>query len=230
MRPFAHGCAVLMLLVGGSANAATINMFVGNMDVTFDGVTGQLHDLGDHDGGNLDESESRPVSSTEFEVDGVSQVILMDPPDEQFADLLVTNLGSELTINSLEMNQGGTGSFEFGFDWFTDDGDFLQLGIDDISYTIVETGVAGLNFFNLFASAKVLDQSLPDGLAFVEDVLFSYTSTDVMLSQGQGGGARLLLASGSATVTGDLVPEPTAGYLLLASLAGSVVALRYRFG
>ena len=185
------------------------------------------------DGGNLDPGDARNVSTTEFEVDGVTEVLLMDPPDELLVDLLVQNLGSELTLNTLEMNQGGTGSFEFGLDWFDDSGNFLRLGIDTISYSLVETGVAGLNFFNFFANAKVLDQSLPSevGLGFEEDVLLSYTSTDVMISKGPNQGARLVLATGALTVTGQqLIPEPATGYLMLGVLASMAVTMRWRLG
>lgn len=224
--------ALLALLLPGAARAATINMIVGNLDVTFDGMNGTLFDLGDSDGGNLDPSEARRVSSTEFDVDGVTQFLAMDPPDDLLVDLLVTNLGSELTINSLVMGAGGSGSPVFGFDWFDGDGNFLRLGIDSVSYTLVETGVAGLNFFNFFASAKVLDQSLPAavGFGFAEDVLLSYVATDVMISKGPNGGARLMLATGALTVTGQQIPEPTAGYLLLGTLATAMVAVRWRLG
>lgn len=217
-----------------NASAGMLNILVGNFDVAFDGDTGEITDFNRPDGGNLDPNESRTVSSIEFEVDGVSEELLMNPPDALFADLKVTNLGTELTTGALVSGAGGTGDpTAFGFDFFTTalGGVDLQLGIDDISYTVIETGIPGLNFFNFFAEATVLGQNMPAGVPdFQPDVLISYTATEVMVLSGPNG-ASTLVASGQMTITGNMVPEPSSVCLVALMLAGgSSVALRQRLG
>lgn len=210
-----------------AANAGMLNILISNFDIAFDGTTGELTDFQRPAGGNLDPGESRTVSSFELEVDGVSDALLMNPPDALFADLLIQNLGSELTTGSLVQGAGGTGDdTDFGFDFYTSagGGTELRLGIDDISYTLVQTGIPGLNFFNFFAEAKVLSQDLPNGNQFLEDVIISYTATEVMTLPGPNG-VRLAVASGQMTITGNMVPEPTAmslfGFACVAGIAAS---------
>lgn len=206
--------------------AAMINTIIGNFDIAFDGASGEITDFNRPNGGTLTAADARTFSSLEIEVDGVSEVMLMNPPDALFGDLKLTNLGSELTTGSLVSGVGGTGDPNaFGFDFFDTNGNSLRLGIDDISYTVVNTGVPGLNFFNFFAEAKVLSQSLPNGIAYGEDVLVSYTATDVMVMTGQNG-VRTVVASGAMTITGNNIPEPAAAMLL--ALAGVGGFLRRR--
>ncbi len=209
------------IVCGVSAQAAMINTIIGNFDIAFDGATGEITDFNRPDGGNLAAGEARTVSSLEIEVGGVSEVMLMNPPDALWGDLKLTNLGSELTTGALVSNVGGTGTEAFGFDFFDAAGNKLRVEIDDISYTVIETGLPGLNFFNWFAEGKVVDQSLPEGIAYDEDVLVSYTATEVMVLSGANG-VRSLVASGAMTITGnELIPEPTSAVLVaLAGLAG----------
>lgn len=221
-RHLSHTALVAALFgIGVPSQAALINTIIGNFDIAFDGATGELSDFNRPLGGNLDTTESRTFSSLEIEVGGVSEVMMMNPPDALFGDLLINNLGSELTTGSLVTGAGGAGNPNaFGFDFYTPGGDLLRIGIDDISYSLITTGLPGLNFFNFFAEGKVLAQSLPDGIAYEEDVLVSYTATEVMVIQGQNG-VRSLVASGAMTITGDMaIPEPTAACLALLSLAG----------
>lgn len=203
--------------------AAMINTIIGNFDIAFDGATGEITDFNRPNGGNLDTAESRTFSSLEIEVDGAVEATLMNPPDALYGDLKITGLGSELTAGALVSAAGGSGDPNaFGFDFFDTAGNLLRIGIDDIDYTVVQTGIPGLNFFNFFAEGKVLSQSLPNGIAYAEDVLISYTATDVMVMTGQNG-VRTLVASGAMTITGNNIPEPTAGVLLaLAGLGGLV--------
>lgn len=215
------------LMLGATSDAAMINTIIGNFDIAFDGATGELTDFNRPDGGNLDPTESRTVSSLEIEVDGVSEVMLMNPPDALWADLKVTNLGSELTSGALITGAGGTGTEAFGFDFFDASGNLLRLELDDISYTVVETGIPGLNFFNWFAEATVVDQSLPlaDGLGYADTVLVSYTATEVMVLSGQNG-PRSLVASGAMTITGEAIPEPAAALLAALAIAGGTYRRR----
>ncbi|MCA9240981.1 MAG: PEP-CTERM sorting domain-containing protein [Planctomycetales bacterium] len=204
-----------------NASAGLINMLVGNFDIAFDGATGQITDFGNAAGGNQNTSEARKVSSFEIEVGGSSPVMLMSPPDNLWADLKISNLGSELTTGALVMGAGGTGDPNaFGFDFFTSalGGIDLQIGIDDISYSLITTGIPGLNFFNFFAEGVVQQATLPAVIPALDpNVLLSYTATEVMVLQGQNG-ARTVVASGQMTITGNMaVPEPAG--LGLAGLA-----------
>lgn len=222
-RPFAALALLLTFAFASTAQAALINTLIGNFDIAFDGLTGEITDFNRPAGGNLDGNEARTFSSLEIEVGGVTQVMKMNPPDALLGDLKVTNLGSELTTGALVSGAGGTGDPNaFGFDYFSPGGDLLRVGIDDISYTLATTPIAGLNFFNFFAEGIVLAQSLPNGIAYAEDVLLSYTATDVMVIPGANG-ARTVVASGQMTITGEtLIPEPSAASVLLLGLAGLV--------
>lgn len=214
-----------LFAVATVGEAAMINTIIGNFDIAFDGASGEITDFNRPNGGNLDTAESRTFTSLEIEVDGVTEFTKMNPPDALYGDLKLTNLGSELATGALTSG-GGTGDPNaFGFDFFDTDGNSLRIGIDDIDYTVVETGLPGLNFFNWFAEGKILSQSLPNGIAYATDVLVSYTATDVMVMQGQNG-VRTLVASGAMTITGNNVPEPTAAMLLALAGAGSLFRRR----
>lgn len=216
-----------------SSSAGMINILVSNFDIAFDGATGKITDFQREPGGNLDPNESRTVSSFEMEVDGVSESLLMNPPDALFADLLIQNLGAELTTGALVQDVGGAGDpTDFGFDFYTAAGGGveLRLGLDDISYTLIRSGIPGLNFFNIFAEAKVLSQNLPNGRILSEDVLISYTATEVMVLNGQNG-ARTVVASGQMTITGNEIPEPSTVCLFgLALCGGAAASLRRQWG
>lgn len=210
------------LAFAASSHAGMINTIIGNFDVAFDGATGEITDFNRPNGGNLAPAEARTFSSIEIEVDGVSEEMLMNPPDALWGDLKLTGLGAELTTGALVSNVGGSGNpLAFGFDYFDGNGNKLRIGIDDISYTVIQTGLPGLNFFNFFAEGKVYDQSLPGGWQYEEDVLISYTATEVMVLTGQNG-VRSLVASGAMTITGSmLIPEPASmAMLVLGGLAG----------
>lgn len=213
------------LLATSAAQAAMINTIIGNFDIAFDGANGELTDFQRPNGGTLDPANARTVSSVEIEVNGTSEVMLMNPPDALFGDLKITGLPSELTTGALVNNAGGNGTDAFGFDFFDTAGNQLRIAFDDISYTLVQTGLPGLNFFNWFAEGKVTGQSLPNGIEYEEDVLVSYTATDVMVFTGQTG-VRSLVASGAMTITGNQIPEPTSAVLI--ALAGLSACFRRR--
>lgn len=223
LKTLALSALATLFVTAATSEAALINTIIGNFDIAFDGASGEITDFNRPDGGNLDANESRTVSSFEIEVGGVSEVMFMNPPDALFADLKLTGLGPELTTGSLVMGAGGSGDPNaFGFDFFTSagGGTELRLGIDDISYTVITTGIPGLNFFNFFAEGKVLSQSLPDGIQYDEDVLVSYTATEVMVLTGQNG-VRSVVASGAMTITGEMfIPEPSSMVLLSTGLLG----------
>lgn len=223
-RYFAYVAAFVLAASAAPSQAETmLNIIIGNFDIAFDGQSGEITDFNSPAGGTLDPNDARTVSSFEVEVDGASQALLMSPPDNLYADLKLVDLGPDLAIGTLEQNVGGSGDpTAFGFDFFTDagGGTQLRLGIDDISYSLITTPIPSLNFFNIFAEAKVLAQTLPNGVLLNEDVLVSYTATEVMVLPGPGG-ARSVIASGAMTITGIVIPEPTTASLVALS---SVVA------
>ncbi|TWT42759.1 hypothetical protein [Botrimarina hoheduenensis] len=215
------------LFAATSSEAALINTIIGNFDIAFDGATGELTDFNRPLGGNLNPAEARTFSSFEVEVGGSTAAMLMNPPDALFGDLLIGNLGSELSTGALVSNAGGTGNpTAFGFDFFTATGHKLQIGIADINYVLVTTPIASLNFFNWFAEGKVVGQSLPNGIEYAEDVLVSFTATEVMVINGQNG-IRSLVASGAMTITGEMaIPEPTSLALVASTLLAGVTTRR----
>jgi|GEM_PF-4560277 len=215
---------VVVVYLPTTATAGTINVIVSNVDVQYSGgTTGTLFEVDDPDFGSSNPADSQVVTSAEFELDGVSQSLLMNPPTNIWVDLLVPNLGPSLTLGSLQSDQGGgPGTDDFAFELFTGDGFSLQLGIDSINYVAVDIPIAGTGLFNFFAEAKVLSQNLPAGLAFQEDVLLSFIATDAAFLGGPNTTTGLL-SSGALTITGQsVVPEPaslTMGVLGLLSIA-----------
>ena len=225
-------CLAIAAMFAASAQANVINTLIHNFDVEYDGTTGQLFDLERPEGGNLSGVEGRTVSAFDIEVDGNIEVSKTNPPDAIIGDLLVNNLGGNLTINELVNDIGGNDDpLAFGFDLWIPGGSRLRVGIDDISYTLVPTPIPGLSVFSFFAEGKVYDQDLPNDLAYSEDVIISYTATNVDLETvtvGQGVTAEDLVvglqASGVMTITGTMgtaVPEPLTGVLAL--IAGAAV-------
>jgi len=65
---------------------------------------------------------------------------------------------------------------------------------------------AGLpEIFVMTGSATVLEQSLPQGMAYQDVVGFAYVATDsVFLNNSDG-----LALTGVVTITGEMIPEPT---------------------
>ncbi|MEN1681832.1 MAG: PEP-CTERM sorting domain-containing protein [Planctomycetota bacterium] len=220
--------AAVAACLPGAAMAGTLNMIIGNVDIQFVGGTEELFEVGDPDLAydemtmTFDEGEAQSVSSTEFEVDGVTIPggLLMDPPDSLFVDLFVPNLGPTLAFGSLEENQGGPDAV---LSWFTDTGEFLRLALDPITYSALNFPSFNLASLNIVTTATVIDQNLPTALPLGSNVLVSFTATDAMFLNGGG----LALASGAVTITGALVPEPgTLGLLMTLSAASGVTRRR----
>lgn len=216
--------AVALGLAVSTGQAATINAIIGNFDVAFDGANGEISDFNRRMGGNLNPAEARTISSFEVEVGDDSILMLMAPPRNLFADLLVDGLDDELQFGSLVSNTGGNGVDGFGFDFFTAAGDQLRIEFDEISYTLVQTPISSLTFFNFFAEGTVVSQNLPNNISFDGPVLLSFSATEVMVTTGAGGGASRLVASGAMTITGEgtAIPEPSAAVLALLGVAGAV--------
>jgi hypothetical protein len=73
------------------------------------------------------------------------------------------------------------------------------------------------------SEAVVLDQRLPSGLRIAETVSVSFTATNPGLQIGQGS-TSMAIASGVMTISGVLIPEPTA-VVLAGAVAASLLAM-----
>jgi hypothetical protein len=210
------------------AHGATINMILSDMDVTYFGDagnnTGSIYDTIGQPGGNLTPAESDVVETATFEVDTTHVGTLMNSPGSAlYGDMRINGVGATLPLNTLLTNRGSNGNV-FGFDWFTQSGNNLRLGIDAVDVLITNN----VFFFN--GTATVLSQNLPFGLAFApgQPVAFSYTAT--LPSLNGANPTQSAMGSGALTISGELIPEPgTIGLLILgAVIVGGAVVPRYR--
>lgn len=218
--------AIAALTFPLAAESATINIIVSDMDVTYFGDaaddTGSIFDTIGHPGGNLDPAEADEIEAAVFEVD-LNHVGTLTTSDdnELFGDLRIDGVGATLPLGSLQTGIGSNGG-GFGFDFFTEAGNQLRLGIDQVDLLLSN----GVFFFT--GSATVLDQDLPFGLVFNtnEPVQFSYTATLPVLNGGPS--VDRALASGALTISGTQIPEPATVLMLLAGIAAAVIGWRRR--
>jgi hypothetical protein len=191
-----------------AAQGATINMILSDVDVQYNGDVGSIYDTIGQPGGNLNPAEADVVEAATFEVEpdvGPTQDLgtLMDSPgDTMSGDLRINGVAGSLALNTLLTNVGANGG-GFGFDWFTQSGNNLRLGISSLENALITN-----NVFFFTGTATVLSQNLPFGLAFVpnSNVVFSYTAT--LPSLNGVSPTRFAQGSGALTISGTLVPEP----------------------
>jgi hypothetical protein len=201
-----------------AAQGATINMILSDVDVVYNGQAsgnaGSIYDLIGQPGGNLNAAEADEVETAVFEVDTTHAGTLMNSAGNTLsADLRVNGVGPTLALNTLVTNVGSNGG-GFGFDWFTQSGNNLRLGINALDNILLTNNVL---FFS--GTASVVSQSLPFGLAFVPNstVVFSYTAT--LPSLNGVSPTQMAAGSGALTISGTLVPEPgTIGLLGLGAV------------
>lgn len=209
-----------------AAESATINIILSDVDVTYFGDaaddTGSIYDTIAHPGGNLDPAEADVVESAVFELDLAHLGTLTTSDDNEFsADLKIDGVGATLPMGSLQTDIGSNGG-GFGFDFFTEAGDQLRLGIDQVDVLLTD----GVFFFT--GTASVLDQNLPFGLVFdtTQPVEFSYTATLPVLNGGPS--VDRALASGAMTISGTLIPEPATVLMLLVGTAAAAAVGGWR--
>jgi hypothetical protein len=209
-----------------AAQSATINIILSDVDVTYfgdaAGNTGSIFDTIAHPGGNLSPAESDEIEAAVFELDlGQVGTITTTDDNELFGDLKIDGVGATLPMGSLESGVGNNGG-GFGFDFFTEDGDRLRLGIDEIDVLLTN----GVFFFT--GSATVIDQDLPFGLVFdtTQPVQFSYTATLPSLNGGPT--VDRALASGALTISGTQIPEPASVLMLVLAAAAAIGVRRLR--
>lgn len=205
------------------ASAGTINLIISDMDVSYLGAalgnTGAVYDSIGVPGGNLNPAEADTLESVVFEMNMAHVGTLMNGGGTTLSgDMKIGGVGATLAQSTFLSGIGSNGG-GYGFDFFTNAGNNLRLGIDKIDLLVTP----GVLFFT--GSATVLSQNLPFGLALdaAQPVVFSYTAT----LPGLVGGNPITgaMASGAMTITGQMViPEPTTGalgaLLGIVSLAG----------
>jgi hypothetical protein len=212
--------AVLMALcVPLVAHGATINMVLSDVDVTYFGDasnnSGSIFDTIGQPGGNLSPAEADVVEAVTFEVDTTHTGTLMNSPGSAlYGDMRINGVGATLPLNTLLTNRGSNGNV-FGFDWFTQSGNNLRLGINAVDVLLTN------NVFFFTGTATVLSQNLPFGLAFAPGtVAFSYTAT--LPSLNGVNPSQSAMGSGALTISGELIPEP--GTIGLLAVGGALVA------
>ena len=210
-----------------AADGATINMILSDVDVTYfgdaAGDTGSIYDTIGHPGGNLNQAEADEVETVVYELDMVHLGTQMTSAANTFSgDLRIDGVGNTLPKGSLQTGIGNNGG-GFGFDYFTESGDRLRLGIDEVDLLLTN----GVFFFT--GSATVLDQNLPFGLIFdtTQPVQFSYTATLPLLSNGAQSVDRAM-GSGALTISGIQIPEPATMILTVVGGLASIALLRRR--
>lgn len=190
-----------------TVQAGTINIILGNLDVSYLGNTngGVFFDsMGGVQGGvQGDPTFADGISNAVFELDGNTVATLDGSTDPLFGDFRIINIGPSLTkgVMSTVGNNGGG----FGFNFFSDSGFELSLGMTNVQVFVTN------NVFFFTGEATVLPgQNLPMGLQFdtSQPVAFSYTATFPAVQAGATTGSAL--SSGALTISGIAIPEPGA--------------------
>lgn len=205
------------------ATAATINIIVSDVDVTYageQGVGGAIFDVTGVNGGSNNSSEADKVASAVFEKDMVSVATLMSGGGtDYYGDLRINGVGATVPLGSL--NNVGANGGNFGFDFFSSPGNVaFHLGIDKVDLLLTN----GVLFFTGTAT-NVTDQNLPGGLKFdtSKPIYFSYTAT---LPGIVGSPATMAVASGAMTISGtQLIPEPATLLTFVLGLALSAATM-----
>ncbi len=198
-----------------AAPAGSINVILGNMDVSYlgsaAGGTGALFDaMGGLSGGLLAPATADEITTATFELNNVVQGSLMNGPTSLYGDLKIDGVGASIPKNTF-LPSIGTNGGGFGFDFFTSDGFKLRLGITSISAFIND----GIFLFFGTASVDLNDQNLPFNLEFTSPtVQFSFTATSVSVPNVSP--ITLAMGSGAFTITGEgqLIPEPATALML----------------
>src|SRR5688572_26345768 len=137
--------ALVALCLPLVAEGATINMILSDMDVQYNGEasgnTGSIYDTIGQPGGNLNAAEADEIEAAVFEVDMTHIGTLTSSAGNMLSgDLRINGVGASLPLNSLRTNIGSNGG-GFGFDWFTQSGNNLRLGINSLDNLLITNNV-----------------------------------------------------------------------------------------
>jgi hypothetical protein len=211
--------------------AGTINIILSDMDVSYTGSSngGVFYDsMGGVNGGGQNPIFADDISTAVFELDGTPVpgsplVNTGSATDDIYGDLRLINVGATLAKNTL-LTVGNNGG-GFGFDFFTDTGFSLSLGMTNAQVVVSD----GVFFFT--AQATVLPgQNLPFGLAFNTSLPVQVSYTATLPAVQAGATTNMAMASGAFTISGIMIPEPATNVLLCTAFAmiGSQVMRRKR--
>jgi hypothetical protein len=210
-----------------AAQAATINIFLTDMDVAYSGTMsgGILFDfMGGPTGGSFVEATADDITSADFEVDSTNVGSLSNTAadgDDLHVDLRITNIGATIPKNVFLPTVGNNG-FTFGLDFFTDTGSFLSLDTDEVSVFISN------NTFFITGEVQLDQQNLPFGLAFdpTQPIQFSFSANFPSVPAGPTGTLMTsAVGSGVLTISGTAIPEPSTYVMLISGLVVIGLAL-----
>ncbi len=239
MKFLTAAAGLALLAIASSSSAATINLSIGGLDIMYDGpakLIRDLNSLGTPAGGNQVAAEANPLVSSTFEF-GDMVVEQFMASDAIFGDLLVKNLPSDIAAPTPFTLVEGNNDLSFGFDWFLQEGgatvSSLQLEFDSVNVALFDTGADDPVISINASTTKWSAFNLPGGLAFVPGARlnFSYTTADTAAAPTNANEYTVVFGmKGVANITGEAIPEPAAGYFLLAGLGAVAVATRWRLG
>jgi hypothetical protein len=239
-------CGVAAWLACATTNAATINLNMDGLDVMYNGMAGLVHDLNSQsnaNGGNQAPAESNPLDAATFTFDDtvVEQYMV---GDEIYGDLLIKNLPSSITAPDLDSTPPGPVTFvlgdndlSFGFEWFLREAgstvSSLALDFDTAVVTLTDTGADDPTITISASTTQWSAFNMPAGLEFIPGtrLRFSYTSQNTAAAPTNDDTYTVVFGmKGVASISGEAIPEPATGYLLLASLGTAAMAVRWRLG
>lgn len=240
-------CAVTACMAcAATTNAATINLNMDSLDVMYNGMAGLIHDINSEsnaDGGSQVPAKANPLDAATFTFDDTVVAQYM-AGDEIYADLLIKNLPSSITAPDIDnIPPGpvtfalGDNDFSFGFEWFLRSGgatvSSLALDFDNVVVTLTDSGADDPTITISASTTQWSSFNLPGGLDFIPGtrLRFSYTAQNTAAAPTNDDAYTVIFGmKGVATISGEAIPEPAAGYLLLSALGAAAVITRWRLG
>lgn len=224
LRVIALAVCLPLIFVPASIMAETIQIQFTGLDLKYENE--QIYDLQSAGGGAGDSAEADPLASMTFLLDGVAVGTLTssDLGTEIYADILIDQVTGIPAGGGEIIQTGGSSGY---FDIFTSSTGY-GLGLEVNTFNVYYSD----NRVTLAADAVATSfsgQQLPFGLEFDQDepvsIIFSSTLSNVETVQDY---VVSFEASGTGTVTGTLVPEPSSVTLAVIGALGLLVVRRWR--
>lgn len=224
LRVISLAVCLPLIFVPASIMAETIQIQFTGLDLKYENE--QIHDLRSAGGGTGDSADADPLANLTFLLDGVVVGTLTsgDLGTEIFADILIDQVtGIPAGGGEIIHTGGGSGYFDI---FASSNGYGLGLRVDTLNIYYSDNRVT------LAADAVVTgfgSQQLPFGLEFDQDkpifINFSSVLSNVEIVHDY---VVSFKASGTGSVTGTLVPEPSCLTLALIGALGLLVVRRWR--
>ena len=209
----------VVFLSQAAVSAATIEIGLLGLDLIYDGTALKGPDTSTTDDEAPDPSADK-LDAVSFRVDGV----LAGPVFTSPGDDLEANIFIPVDIPSVGMGSifSTATSGEGIFDLHIPSGAALILDVEDVTVNFLDAGIAQF-VFGAEITSDLIDQGLPFGLTIGTpiDISFNATIEPGTLTEA-GGFVTGFAASGSANISGPLVPEPTSAAMLTLLLATAV--------